>query len=121
MSSLEAISGFKLEIDIVQNIIKVYIRLADSGKIIILCICTQMAIDRSPFETATTTVIVAAVVTGSGHTLLCCNLLGLLLQILQRKQGTSHTMQAIADVAYFNSGLRKLNVNCLACAVALYS
>ena len=32
MSSLEAISGFKLEIDIVQNIIEVYTRLANSGK-----------------------------------------------------------------------------------------
>jgi len=37
MSSLEAISGFKLEVDIVQNIIKVYIHLANSGKTIILC------------------------------------------------------------------------------------
>ena len=37
MSSLEAISGFKLEIDIVQNIIKDYTHLANSGKIIILC------------------------------------------------------------------------------------
>jgi len=37
MSSLEAISGFKLEIDIVQNIIKDYAHLAYSGKIIILC------------------------------------------------------------------------------------
>jgi len=37
MSSLEAISGFKLEIDIVQNIIKDYIHLANSGKTIILC------------------------------------------------------------------------------------
>jgi len=37
MSSLEAISGFKLEIDIVQNIIKDYAYLAYSGKIIILC------------------------------------------------------------------------------------
>ena len=37
MSSLEAISGFKLEIDIVQNIIKDYTHLAKSGKIIILC------------------------------------------------------------------------------------
>ena len=37
MSSLEAISGFKLEIDIVENIIKDYTHLANSGKIIILC------------------------------------------------------------------------------------
>ena len=37
MSSLEAISGFKLEIDIVKNIIKDYTRLANSGKRIILC------------------------------------------------------------------------------------
>ena len=37
MSSLEAISGFKLEIDIVQNIIKDYTHLANSGKAIILC------------------------------------------------------------------------------------
>ena len=37
MSGLEAISGFKLEIDIVQNIIKDYTHLANSGKIIILC------------------------------------------------------------------------------------
>jgi len=37
MSSLEAISGFKLEIDIVQNIIKVCTHLANSGKTIILC------------------------------------------------------------------------------------
>ena len=37
MSSLEAISGFKLEIDIVQNVIKDYTHLANSGKTIILC------------------------------------------------------------------------------------
>ena len=37
MSSLEAISGFELEIDIVQNITKVYTQLANSGKTIILC------------------------------------------------------------------------------------
>ena len=37
MSSLEAISGFKLEIDIVQNIITDYTHLANSGKTIILC------------------------------------------------------------------------------------
>jgi len=36
MSSLEA-SGFKLEIDIVQNIIKDYTHLANCGKTIILC------------------------------------------------------------------------------------
>jgi len=36
MSSLEAISGFKLEIDIVQNIIKDYTHLANSDKTIIL-------------------------------------------------------------------------------------
>jgi len=34
---LEAISGFKLEIDIVQNIIEDYTHLANSSKIIILC------------------------------------------------------------------------------------
>jgi len=32
MSRLEAINGFKLEIDIVQNIIKDYTHLANSGK-----------------------------------------------------------------------------------------
>jgi len=37
MSSLEAVSGFKLEIDIVQNIIKDYSHLTNSGKPIILC------------------------------------------------------------------------------------
>jgi len=37
MSSLEAISGFKLDIDIVQNIIKDYTHLANTGKAIILC------------------------------------------------------------------------------------
>ena len=37
MSSLEAISGLKLEIDIVQNIIKDYTHLANNGKTIILC------------------------------------------------------------------------------------
>jgi len=37
MSSLEAISGFKLEIDIVQNIIKDYTHLANRRKTIILC------------------------------------------------------------------------------------
>jgi len=36
MSSLEAISGFKLEIDILQNI-KDYTHLANTGKAIILC------------------------------------------------------------------------------------
>ena len=37
MSSLEAISGFKLEIDIVRNITKDYTHLANTGKAIILC------------------------------------------------------------------------------------
>jgi len=37
MSSLDAISGFKLEIDIVQNIIKDYTHLANTGTTIILC------------------------------------------------------------------------------------
>jgi len=37
MSIVKAISGFKLEIDIVQNIIKDYTHLANSGKRIILC------------------------------------------------------------------------------------
>ena len=37
MSSLEVISGFKLEIDIVPNIIKDYTNLANTGKTIILC------------------------------------------------------------------------------------
>jgi len=37
MSSLEAIRGFKLEIDIAQNIVKDYTNLANSGKTIILC------------------------------------------------------------------------------------
>ena len=37
VSSLEAISGFKLEIDIVQNIIKDYSHLANNGKTINLC------------------------------------------------------------------------------------
>ena len=37
MSSLEAISGFELEIHIVQNIIKDYTNLANTGKTIILC------------------------------------------------------------------------------------
>ena len=37
MSSLEAISGFKLEIDIVHNIIKDYTNLGNTGKTIILC------------------------------------------------------------------------------------
>jgi len=37
MSRLEAISGFKLEIEIVQNIIKYYTNLANTGKAIILC------------------------------------------------------------------------------------
>ena len=37
MSCLEAISGFKIKIDVVQNIIKDYTHLANSGKTIILC------------------------------------------------------------------------------------
>ena len=37
MSSLEAMSGFKLEIDIAQNSIKDYTHLANSGKAITLC------------------------------------------------------------------------------------
>jgi len=37
MSSLEAISGFKLKIDIVQNIINDYTHFASRGKTIILC------------------------------------------------------------------------------------
>jgi len=37
MSSLEAISGFKLKIDIMQNITKDCTHLANSGKTIILC------------------------------------------------------------------------------------
>jgi len=36
VSSLDAISGFKLEIDIVQNVITDYTHLANSGKTIIL-------------------------------------------------------------------------------------
>jgi len=36
MSTLEAISGFKLEIDIVPNIIKDYTHLASSGETVIL-------------------------------------------------------------------------------------
>jgi len=35
MSSLEALSGFMLEIDIVENVIKDYTRLANSAKTII--------------------------------------------------------------------------------------
>ena len=34
---MESINGFKFEIDIVQNIIKDYTHLANSGKTIILC------------------------------------------------------------------------------------
>jgi len=37
MSSLEALSGFKLEIDIVQNITKDYTHIANNGTTIILC------------------------------------------------------------------------------------
>ena len=41
MSSLEAISGFKLKIDIVHNILKDYTNLANTGKTIILCWITS--------------------------------------------------------------------------------
>jgi len=37
MSSLEAVSGFKLDIDIVQNIIKDDTHITNCGKTIILC------------------------------------------------------------------------------------
>jgi len=37
LSSLEAISAFKLKIDIVHNIIKDYTNLTNTGKTIILC------------------------------------------------------------------------------------
>ena len=37
VSSLEAMSGFKLEIYILQNIIKDYTNLANTGKTIVLC------------------------------------------------------------------------------------
>jgi len=37
MSSLQALSGFKLEIHFVQNIIKDYTHLTNTGKTIILC------------------------------------------------------------------------------------
>ena len=37
MSSLQALSGFKLEIHFVQNIIKDYTHLTNSGKTVILC------------------------------------------------------------------------------------
>jgi len=37
MSSLEALSGFKVEIDIVQNIVKDYTRLTNTGKTIVWC------------------------------------------------------------------------------------
>jgi len=37
MSSLQALSGFKLEIDLVQEILKDYTTLTNSGKIIVLC------------------------------------------------------------------------------------
>jgi len=37
MSSMQALSGFKLEIHFVQNIIKDYTHLTSSGKTIILC------------------------------------------------------------------------------------
>ena len=41
MSSLQALSGFKLEIHFVQNIIKDYTHLTNSGKTIILCWMTS--------------------------------------------------------------------------------
>ena len=37
MSSLQALSGFKLEIDLVQKILKEYTTLTNSGKSIVLC------------------------------------------------------------------------------------
>jgi len=37
MSSLQAISGFKIELDLVQRIIKDYSTLSKSGKTIVLC------------------------------------------------------------------------------------
>ena len=37
MSSLQALSGFKLEIDLVQKILKDYTTLTNSGKSIVLC------------------------------------------------------------------------------------
>jgi len=37
MSSLQAISGFKFELDLVQRIIKDYSALSKSGKTIVLC------------------------------------------------------------------------------------
>jgi len=37
MSSLQAISGFKIELDLVQRIIKDYSVLSKSGKAIVLC------------------------------------------------------------------------------------
>ena len=37
MSSLQALSGFKLEIDLVQEILKDYTTLTNSGNIIVLC------------------------------------------------------------------------------------
>jgi len=39
MSSLQALSGFKLEIHFVQNIIKDNTHLTHNGKTIILCWC----------------------------------------------------------------------------------
>jgi len=37
ISSLEALSGFRVETDIVQNIVKDYTHLTDTGKTIVLC------------------------------------------------------------------------------------
>ena len=37
MSSLQAINGFKIELDLVQRIIKDYSTLSKSGKTIVLC------------------------------------------------------------------------------------
>jgi len=37
MSSLEAVDGFKLELDLVQKIMKHYTHLTNSGKTIIMC------------------------------------------------------------------------------------
>jgi len=44
MSSLEALSGFKLEIDIVQNIIKDYTHLANGGETVICWIPSRVDI-----------------------------------------------------------------------------
>ena len=37
MSSLQALTGFKLELDLVQKILKDYTTLTNSGKSIVLC------------------------------------------------------------------------------------